>query len=276
MPDRAQVEPARLPTRRGAVSGPPTRSTRGSCRGRGRFVSRLPAPDRRRSLVTCVDNLIACRRTCGPVRQRQFTRQPDVPPAGTLPGSSRPVLHSRLNESRRRSTRSDAAVNSAGTAAAGSEITATSSCTCQRRKRTGIARPSTAGTYWKPIPSAAVAMTRSAGRPRRAGAEPGVPAAIVRVFARTAGVRLDDGRVVPEFWPPPSRGARCRSGRSAGRARTLYIDDLVDGLLDVAVDPERQTDPQHREPGRRSPLELASRVLSVSGSSSAPRGRAAR
>ncbi len=99
----------------------------------------------------------------------------------------------------------------------------------------------------------------------------GVPAAIVRLFNTYGpGMRLDDGRVVPEFLaaafssrPLPIQGDGLQT-RSY-----MYVSDLVEGLLHVALDPELDGLLLNiGNPDEVTVAELASRVLRISGASS--------
>ncbi|CAN5778179.1 GDP-mannose 4,6-dehydratase [soil metagenome] len=72
----------------------------------------------------------------------------------------------------------------------------------------------------------------------------GVSAAIVRVF-NTYGpaMRLDDGRVMPEFFGAAFAGEPLRVHGDGSQTRSfMYVDDLVEGLLHVALD--KQADGQ--------------------------------
>jgi nucleoside-diphosphate-sugar epimerase len=99
----------------------------------------------------------------------------------------------------------------------------------------------------------------------------GVSAAIVRVF-NTYGpsMRLDDGRVVPEFLAAALAGRPLPIQGDGLQTRSyMYVDDLVAGLLAVALDPELDGQILNiGNPDEITVAELASRVLAATGSTS--------
>jgi nucleoside-diphosphate-sugar epimerase len=97
----------------------------------------------------------------------------------------------------------------------------------------------------------------------------GVRAAIVRVFNTYGpGMRLDDGRVVPEFLAAASSSRPLPIQGDGLQTRSyMFISDLVDGLLHVALDPELDGLLLNvGNPEEVTVSELAARVLRLSGS----------
>ncbi|MEX1335219.1 MAG: NAD-dependent epimerase/dehydratase family protein [Candidatus Limnocylindrales bacterium] len=67
----------------------------------------------------------------------------------------------------------------------------------------------------------------------------GLEAAIVRLFNTYGpGMRLDDGRVIPELFGAALQGRHLTIHGDGRQTRSfMFVDDLVDGLLHVAMDP---------------------------------------
>jgi nucleoside-diphosphate-sugar epimerase len=99
--------------------------------------------------------------------------------------------------------------------------------------------------------------------------ERGIRAAIVRVF-NTYGpaMRLDDGRVVPEFLAAALAGRPLPIQGDGSQTRSyMYASDLVEGLLRVALDAEADGQVLNiGNPEEVTVLELARRLLEVVGS----------
>lgn len=100
--------------------------------------------------------------------------------------------------------------------------------------------------------------------------ERGVQAAIVRVF-NTYGpaLRLDDGRVVPEFLASALAGRPLPIQGGGSQTRSyMYISDLVEGLRHVAMDPDLDGQVLNiGNPHEVTVRELADRLLAIMGSS---------
>jgi dTDP-glucose 4,6-dehydratase len=100
--------------------------------------------------------------------------------------------------------------------------------------------------------------------------ERGVRAAIVRVF-NTYGpaLRLDDGRVVPEFLAAARAGRPLPIQGDGSQTRSyMYVSDLVEGLRCVAMDPELDGQVLNiGNPHEVTVRELADRILAIMGSS---------
>lgn len=100
--------------------------------------------------------------------------------------------------------------------------------------------------------------------------ERGVQAAIVRVF-NTYGpaLRLDDGRVVPEFLAAALSGRPLPIQGTGSQTRSyMYVSDLVDGLLCVATDPDLDGQLLNiGNPYEVTVRELADQILAITGSS---------
>jgi len=99
--------------------------------------------------------------------------------------------------------------------------------------------------------------------------ERGVRAAIVRVF-NTYGpaMRLDDGRVVPEFLAAALAGRPLPIQGDGSQTRSyMYVSDLVEGFLRVALDAEADGQVLNiGNPEEVTVLELAERILRAMGS----------
>jgi nucleoside-diphosphate-sugar epimerase len=99
----------------------------------------------------------------------------------------------------------------------------------------------------------------------------GVRAAIVRLF-NTYGpaMRLDDGRVVPEFLSAVLEGRALPIQGDGTQTRSyMYVDDLVEGLLRVALDPDLDGVVINiGNPEEVTVAELARRVIAHAGSGS--------
>lgn len=99
--------------------------------------------------------------------------------------------------------------------------------------------------------------------------ERGVRAAIVRVF-NTYGpaLRLDDGRVVPEFLAAALAGRPLPIQGDGSQTRSyMYVSDLVEGLLCVANDPDLDGQVLNiGNPHEVTVRDLADRVLAITGS----------
>jgi dTDP-glucose 4,6-dehydratase len=99
--------------------------------------------------------------------------------------------------------------------------------------------------------------------------ERGVRAAIVRVF-NTYGpaLRLDDGRVVPEFLAAALAGRSLPIHGNGSQTRSyMYVSDLVEGLLRVAMDPDLDGQVLNiGNPHEVTVRELADRLLAIMGS----------
>jgi dTDP-glucose 4,6-dehydratase len=99
----------------------------------------------------------------------------------------------------------------------------------------------------------------------------GVRAAIVRLF-NTYGpaMRLDDGRVVPEFLAASMDGRPLPIQGDGLQTRSyMFVDDLIDGLLRVALDPELDGLLLNiGNPEEVTVRDLARRVIALSGSAS--------
>jgi dTDP-glucose 4,6-dehydratase len=97
----------------------------------------------------------------------------------------------------------------------------------------------------------------------------GVRAAIVRVF-NTYGpaMRLDDGRVVPEFMAATLAGNPLPIQGDGSQTRSyMYVSDLVDGLLHVALDQDLDGQVLNiGNPEEVSVRALADRLLAILGS----------
>jgi nucleoside-diphosphate-sugar epimerase len=97
----------------------------------------------------------------------------------------------------------------------------------------------------------------------------GARAAIVRLF-NTYGpaMRLDDGRVVPEFLAATRAGLPLPIQGDGSQTRSyMYVSDLVDGLLHVALDPDLDGQVLNiGNPEEVSVRELADRLLAILGS----------
>ena len=94
----------------------------------------------------------------------------------------------------------------------------------------------------------------------------------------------NDGRVVSNFIVQALNGAADHHlrRRAARRARFCYVDDLIEGFVRLMATPDEVTGPdQPRQPGRVHHLELAEKVIELTGSRSkidlqaAARGRSA-
>jgi nucleoside-diphosphate-sugar epimerase len=98
--------------------------------------------------------------------------------------------------------------------------------------------------------------------------ERAVQAAIVRLF-NTYGpaMRLDDGRVVPEFLAATRAGRPLPVQGDGLQTRSyMYVSDLVDGLLHVALDPDLDGQVLNiGNPEEVTVRELAERVIAISG-----------
>jgi nucleoside-diphosphate-sugar epimerase len=96
-----------------------------------------------------------------------------------------------------------------------------------------------------------------------------VHAAIVRVF-NTYGpaMRLDDGRVVPEFLAAATAGRPLPVQGDGMQTRSFtYVSDLVEGLCRVALDPDLDGQLLNiGNPDEVTMTELAERVLTLTGS----------
>jgi dTDP-glucose 4,6-dehydratase len=99
----------------------------------------------------------------------------------------------------------------------------------------------------------------------------GVRAAIVRLF-NTYGpaMRLDDGRVVPEFLSAVLEGRALPIQGDGLQTRSyMYVDDLLEGLLLVALDPDLDGVVLNiGNPEEVTVAELARRVIAHAGSAS--------
>jgi dTDP-glucose 4,6-dehydratase len=97
----------------------------------------------------------------------------------------------------------------------------------------------------------------------------GVRAAIVRLF-NTYGpaMRLDDGRVVPEFLAAARAGLPLPIQGDGSQTRSyMYVSDLVEGLLHVALDQDLDGQVLNiGNPEEVSVRELADRLLAILGS----------
>ncbi|MDR3636187.1 MAG: NAD-dependent epimerase/dehydratase family protein [Isosphaeraceae bacterium] len=100
--------------------------------------------------------------------------------------------------------------------------------------------------------------------------ERGGRTAIVRVF-NTYGpaLRLDDGRVVPEFLAAALAGRPLPIQGHGSQTRSyMYVSDLVEGLLCVATDPDLDGQVLNiGNPHEVTVRELADRILAITGSS---------
>lgn len=99
----------------------------------------------------------------------------------------------------------------------------------------------------------------------------GVDARIVRIF-NTYGPRMHprDGRVVSNFIVQALQGEPITIYGDGGQTRAFcYVDDLVDGLVRLMAAPDEVTGPVNLgNPGEFTILELAEKVLSLTGSRS--------
>jgi dTDP-glucose 4,6-dehydratase len=97
----------------------------------------------------------------------------------------------------------------------------------------------------------------------------GARAAIVRLF-NTYGpaMRLDDGRVIPEFLAATQARLPLPIQGDGSQTRSyMYVSDLVDGLLHVALDPDLDGQVLNiGNPEEVTVLELADRLLAILGS----------
>ncbi len=99
----------------------------------------------------------------------------------------------------------------------------------------------------------------------------GVKAAIVRVFNTYGpGMRMDDGRVVPELISAALDGRPLVLHGDGQQTRSfMYVSDLVEGLLTVAMDPD--LDGQILNIGNPHEItisEMAERIVATTGSGS--------
>jgi len=99
--------------------------------------------------------------------------------------------------------------------------------------------------------------------------ERGTRAAIVRIF-NTYGpaMRLDDGRVVPGFLAAALAGRPLPVQGDGSQTRSyMFVSDLVDGLLHVALDPDADGEVLNiGNPHEVTVRELAERILAIMGS----------
>jgi nucleoside-diphosphate-sugar epimerase len=99
----------------------------------------------------------------------------------------------------------------------------------------------------------------------------GVRAAIVRVFNTYGpGMRMDDGRVVPELISAALDGRPLLLHGGGHQTRSfMYVSDLVEGLLAVAMDPDLDGQILNiGNPHEVTVAELADRILAATGSQS--------
>lgn len=99
----------------------------------------------------------------------------------------------------------------------------------------------------------------------------GVRAAIVRVFNTYGpGMRMDDGRVVPELMSRALHGRPLTLHGDGSQTRSfMYVSDLVEGLMRVAQDPD--LDGQVLNIGNQHEItiaEMATRIVAATGSDS--------
>ena len=98
-----------------------------------------------------------------------------------------------------------------------------------------------------------------------------LPIRVARIF-NTYGPRMHprDGRVVSNFIVQALRGEPITIQGDGGQTRAFcYVDDLVDGLIRLMAAPDEVTGPVNLgNPGEFTILELAEKVLSLTGSKS--------
>ena len=80
-------------------------------------------------------------------------------------------------------------------------------------------------------------------------------------------MRLDDGRVLPNFMGQALRGEALTVYGDGSQTRSFcYVDDLVDGLIRLMNTPHEVTGPTNLgNPGEFTMLELAQRVRALAG-----------